>query len=128
MASADEWRREYNFLNPEDIGSVFLADTSISGDDRRGGRKEELYFDFDRNRPLNIRELSPELSVSILDSYGFDPYSEDYFLNSEALLSEDGDEFLRVGYHDDAVYFGIGDAQLPDQPDYIQHEEPRWRN
>lgn len=129
MASVDEWRREYNFLEPEDIGIAFLADTGEDDSEwGRSRRRDELYFDFDRERPINVRELSPELSISILDNYGFDPYSNDYSLKSEALLAADGDEFLRVGYSDDAVYLGIGDAELPTQPDYLEAEKPRWRS
>lgn len=130
MASVDEWRREYNFLEPDDIETVFLADTSEEehSEPVRGYQREDLYFDFDRRRPLTVRELSPELSISILDNYDFDPYSNDAFLDSEALLTEDGDEFLRIGYHDDAVYFGIDDAELPNRPDYIEAEQPRWRS
>lgn len=131
MASADDWRREYNFLAPEEIGTVFIADTS-DGDNRsepvRGYRREDLYFDFERNRPLTVRELSPQLSNAILDSYGFDPYSEDAFLDSETLLTEDGDEFLRIGYRDDAVYFGLNGSELPRRPDYLDAEKPRWRS
>lgn len=128
MASAQDWRREYNFLEPEDIGTAFLADTSEdASEDVTGYRREDLYFDFERKRPLTVRELSPQLSNSILDSYGFDPYSDDYFLDAEALLTEDGDEFLRIGRRDDAVYFSVGDSELPRRPDYVEVEEPRWR-
>lgn len=128
MASSDEWRREYSFLEPEDIGSAFVSDTSITEDTGEArGCREDLYFEFDRTRPVTVRELSPALSTSILDSYGFDPYSNDYFLKSEALLTEDGDEFLRIGYQDNAVYFEIGDSSLPEQPEYLEAEEPRWR-
>lgn len=128
MASVDEWRREYNFLEPEDIGVAFVADTGIDDSEPGRGHKEDLYFEFDRKRPVTVRELSPELSTSILDSYGFDPYSDDYFLKSEALLTEEGDEFLRIGYRDDAIYFEIGESSLPEQPEYLGSEEPRWRS
>ena len=129
MASADEWRREYDFLEPGDVTSVFIADTSTEGDtEGRGGRKEKLYFEFDRHRPITVRELSPELSNAILDNYGIDPYSEDYFLKSETLLTEDGDEFLRIGYRDDAVYLGLNGSELPRRPDYLEAKIPRWRS
>jgi len=131
MASVDDWRSEYSFLEPEEIGTVFIVDTSVAenrSEPVRGYEREDLYFDFERNRPLTVRELSPELSLAILDSYGFDPYSEDPFLDSDALLTEDGDEFLRTGYRDDALYLGLNGSELPRQPDYVEVEEPRWRS
>lgn len=128
--SNGRWSQEHSFLEPEDIGEVFIADTG-SGNQTgpvRGYSREEMYFEFPMRRSLTVRELSPDLSTSILEHYGFDPYSEDPFLDSEVLSDETGDEFLRIGYRDDAVYFGLDDSSLPVEPEYIDSETPRWRS
>ncbi len=128
--SEKAWREEYSFLDEEEIGDVFVApDIEEAGKEPVSGyRREDLYFDFDLKRPLTVRELSPELSNRILERYGFDPYSEDVMHDSEILGTGDGDEFLRVGDRDQAVYFQIGDSPLPREPEYLQRERPRWRS
>lgn len=128
--SDKRWSREYNFLEPDDVGKAFRVKPGSEEMDEpvRGYDREDFYFDFPMRRKLTVRELSPELSTSILENYGFDPYSDDPFLDSEVLRTQDGDEFLRVGYRDDSVYFSLNGDSLPFDREYVEEEMPRWRS
>lgn len=123
------WSQEYSFLDPEDIERAFQVEPESAEMDgpTRGYNREDFYFEFPMRRRLTVRELSPDLSTSILENYGFDPYSDDPFLDSEVLRTHDGDEFLRIGYRDDSVYFSLNGASLPFEREYVEEESPRWR-
>ncbi|WEL23188.1 hypothetical protein [Candidatus Nanohalovita haloferacivicina] len=127
--SDKKWSQEYSFLEPEDIDRAFIADTEVEGQSGpvHGFDREDIYFEFSMRRPLTVRELSPDLSTSILENYGFDPYSEDPFLDSEVVRTQEGEEFLRVGYRDNAVYFSVSGSSMPFEREYLDEESPRWR-
>lgn len=124
-----DWRQEYSFLEPEDVDMVFRSEPGP--EDQKGPvfgyDREDIYFEFPMRRSITVRELSPDLSTSILDHYGFDPYSRDPFLDAEVLISQEGDEFLRIGYRDEAVYLSLENASMPFDREYLEEERPRWR-
>ncbi|QKQ98496.1 hypothetical protein GKQ38_03145 [Candidatus Nanohaloarchaea archaeon] len=132
MADAGEsgWNKTHSFLDKDEVSLVHLTDIDEARTQlpARGFRKEDLFFDFSGYRPLERAELSPDLSTSILDSYGMDPYEESPRTESKMLVTVDGDQFLRVADGDYSVYFSIDGAELPREPSYLETYEPWWRS
>jgi len=117
---------EFWNLEPEDISNVYEGVFSSCYRSSLFSRDSLFYEGLTSVRSLQGNELSPELSVGILEEYGIDPYSSERGVDGHIMRSEEG-HVIRVGNDEEVVYMGIDEGDLPEQPDYLS-ESHRWRS